>query len=852
MNRIPSALRHATRLQAQHRRLDRVRHYSQQNETTVLEWLVHRVKVPKGFENFFPKNNKGGSSVPKNTKNPKNGSKTDKPKAGSAAKPDAKKTEENPFAKFSKQRNSSGGGGNNNSQNNGDKQNQWGASLATMGLLGLFLILNDNEADGREVTWSEFRNFMLEPNIVEKVVIIPNKNIARITLQPGAQYNKQKATAVNGTNINSGGGFHNRNSDHQWGDDATIMEMSPASTSTNNSGMMTRSGSNANAHANSSGVGHFSNTYYITISTPEAFERKLEDTQRHMQRPERHFLPVTYLNETTVSDVVKAVYPLLMIGGVIWMMRGNMGAGQGGGGMGGIFRVGKSTAKSIKAEDVSVKFKDVAGCDEAKKEVMEFVSFLSDPLKFQKLGAKIPKGALLCGPPGTGKTLLAKAVAGEANVPFFTISGSDFIEMFVGVGPARVRDLFSTARQNSPCIVFIDEIDAVGRKRSKSGFGGGNDERENTLNQLLVEMDGFSTNDTASKQGQVVVLAGTNRADILDSALLRPGRFDRQITIDRPDLKGRTQIFNVHLQNITLNEEIETDSIARRLAALTPGFAGADISNIVNEAAIQAARRNANFVDMVDFEKAIDRSIGGLESNKIISKHELQVVAHHEAGHAIAGWFLEHCDPLLKVTIVPRSNGALGFAQYLPKEVYLRTEDQIMDSVCMALAGRAAEEVFFNKVTTGASDDLRKVTQMVYQTIQVFGMNERIGQLAFPKEDNGGMMPQERSYSDATAQAMDEEAKAIVDKAYERTLDLMRKHKEDVEKVATLLLDKETITRDDIEDLVGKRPFEDQDDGGYREFVQNLKRNESATATEENEGEEDATPTTGGANPGLI
>lgn len=714
---------------------------------------------------------------------------------------------------------------------------------------------------------------MTQPNAVENVVIIPNKNIARITLKPGAQYNKQKAA--------SGLGFHRtdtaHNNDDLWqssDDDSTIMEMSPSSTNTNSSlAVSSTQQSNLGFSNNSS-----NNMYYITISTPEAFERKLEDTQRHMQRSERHFLPVTYLNETTVSDVLKAVYPLLMIGGVIWMMRGNMGGAGQGGGMGGIFRVGKSTAKSIKPEDVTVGFKDVAGCDEAKKEVMEFVSFLSNPKKFKKLGAKIPKGALLCGPPGTGKTLLAKAVAGEANVPFYSISGSDFIEMFVGVGPARVRDLFSTARQNAPCIVFIDEIDAVGRKRSKSGFGGGNDERENTLNQLLVEMDGFSTNDTASKTGQVVVLAGTNRADILDSALLRPGRFDRQITIDRPDLKGRTQIFNVHLNNITLEkdinldmkdektenteydeqeepikqEPIEQDSIARRLAALTPGFAGADISNIVNEAAIQAARREGDFVDMVDFEKAIDRSIGGLESNKIISKHELRVVAHHEAGHAIAGWYLEHCDPLLKVTIVPRSNGALGFAQYLPKEVYLRTEEQIMDSVCMALAGRAAEEVFFQRVTTGASDDLRKVTQMVYQTIQIFGMNERIGQLAFPKEDNGGMMPQERSYSDATAQAMDEEAKAIVDRAYERTLDLMRRHKDDVGKVATLLLDKETITRDDIEELVGKRPFVDEDDGGYGEFVQSLRKNTNKNKTKEENDENVEEESSAAATPGLI
>merc|ERR1719352_2034302 len=364
---------------------------------------------------------------------------------------------------------------------------------------------------------------------------------------------------------------------------------------------------------------------------------------------------------------------------------GGGGAG-GGGGPGGIFKIGKSNAKKMSKEDVSVTFADVAGCQEAKREIMEFVDFLQDSDRFTKLGAKIPKGALLCGPPGTGKTLLAKAVAGEANVPFYSISGSDFIEMFVGVGPSRVRDLFKEARANAPCIIFIDEIDAVGRKRGRGGFSGGNDERENTLNQLLVEMDGFNPS------SGVVVLAGTNRVDILDEALTRPGRFDRQVVVDRPDIQGRKEIFLVHLQGITL--EGEPEDVAGRLAGLTPGFAGADIANICNEAAIVAARRKADTVAIEDFEKATDRVIGGLESNKIISNEEREIVAHHEAGHAVAGWFLEHADPLLKVTIIPRSSGALGYAQYLPKEVFLRTQEQIMDIVCMALAGRAAEEVF--------------------------------------------------------------------------------------------------------------------------------------------------------------
>jgi AFG3 family protein len=474
--------------------------------------------------------------------------------------------------------------------------------------------------------------------------------------------------------------------------------------------------------------------------------------------------------------------------------------------MGGIFSFGKSTAKKIKPEDVKITFADVAGCEEAKREIVEFVDFLKDSKRFTKLGAKIPKGALLCGPPGTGKTLLAKAVAGEAGVPFYSISGSDFIEMFVGVGPSRVRDLFAEARDNAPCIVFIDEIDAVGRQRGRGNLGG-NDERENTLNQLLVEMDGF-----APTTG-VVVLAGTNRVDILDQALTRPGRFDRQIVVDKPDIKGRKAIFLVHLQGIKLEDD--ADDLAGRLAGLTPGFAGADIANICNEAAIFAARRKGETVTMEDFEKATDRIIGGLESNKIMSKEERSIVAHHEAGHAVAGWFLEHADPLLKVTIIPRSSGALGFAQYLPKEVFLRTREQIMDIVCMALAGRAAEEIFFGRVTTGASDDLKRVTGLVYSTIQLYGMNSRLGQLSFPKNPNA--FYEDRPYSEKTAKVMDEEAKSIVDAAYQRTLSLLREKKQEVEKVANLLLDKETITHDDIIETIGERPFEG--DPAYKEFI---------------------------------
>lgn len=408
----------------------------------------------------------------------------------------------------------------------------------------------------------------------------------------------------------------------------------------------------------------------------------------------------------------------------------------------------------------------------------------------------------------------------------------------MGVGPSRVRDLFKEARKNAPCIVFIDEIDAVGRQRGRGGFSGGNDERENTLNQLLVEMDGFSPSTG------VVVLAGTNRVDILDSALTRPGRFDRQITVDRPDLQGRKEIFQVHLKGITLDGSI--DDIAGRLAGLTPGFAGADIANLCNEAAIVAARRKADSVSLNDFEKATDRIIGGLESHKIMSPHEKSIVAHHEAGHAVAGWFLEHADPLLKVTIIPRTSGALGFAQYLPKEVYLRSREQIMDIVCMALAGRAAEQVFFNEVTTGASDDLRRVTQLVYSTIKDYGMNTRLGQLSFPSDDNAG--PGDKPYSESTAEAMDEEARSIVDEAYERTVNLITEHKQDVEAVANLLLERETITHDDMVDLIGKRPFEG--DPAYAEYLTSRPAAPSAEDEEEQSSEDPEDPV-GGLTPGL-
>lgn len=420
-------------------------------------------------------------------------------------------------------------------------------------------------------------------------------------------------------------------------------------------------------------------------------------------------------------------------------------------------------------------FRDVAGCEEAKLEIMEFVNFLKNPSRYTELGAKIPKGALLTGPPGTGKTLLAKATAGEAKVPFISVSGSEFLEMFVGVGPSRVRDMFAMARKNAPCILFIDEIDAVGRKRGGRSFGG-HSEQENTLNQLLVEMDGFNTS------SNVVVLAATNRIDILDKALLRPGRFDRQIFVPPPDIKGRASIFKVHLQ--PLKTDLDKNDVARKLAALTPGFTGADIANVCNEAALIAARDLSSSINLKNFEQAIERVVAGLEKKtKVLQPDEKKTVAYHEAGHAVCGWFLEHADPLLKVSIIPRGMG-LGYAQYLPKEQYLYTKEQLFDRMCMTLGGRASEQIFFNRITSGAQDDLQKVTKNAYSQVVQLGMSDKVGNLSFDMPDKGEMVV-DKPYSEETAQIIDNEVRSLVSKAYQHTLDLLNKHKTDVEKVVS-------------------------------------------------------------------
>jgi AFG3 family protein len=480
---------------------------------------------------------------------------------------------------------------------------------------------------------------------------------------------------------------------------------------------------------------------------------------------------------------------------LIWIIIMRRMAGGPGGPGAQIFNIGKSKATLFDQNTkVDVTFEDVAGLNEAKEEVMEVVDFLKNPKKYTALGGKIPKGVLLVGAPGTGKTLLAKAVAGEAGVPFFSISGSDFVEMFVGVGASRVRDLFRQAREKAPCIVFIDEIDAIGRARGRSNFQGGNDERENTLNQLLVEMDGFPTD-----KG-VILMAATNRPDILDQALLRPGRFDRQIGIDQPDLQGREAIFKVHLKSIKTDDSVSPFS----LAEMTPGFAGADIANVCNEAALIAARRNKKAVDMDDFYSALDRVIGGLEKkNKIISPQEKEIIAYHEAGHAVCGWYLEHAAPLVKVTIVPRGIGTLGYAQYLPKEEYITRTEQILDRICMTFGGRAAESIVFDKVSTGAQSDLDQVTRMAYSMVSVFGMNDKVGQVSFYSLSQDQF---QRPYSDSTASMIDEEVRRLLDVQYERAKNLLLERREELERLARTLLEKEVLLKSDIEKLIGPHP----------------------------------------------
>ncbi len=544
------------------------------------------------------------------------------------------------------------------------------------------------------------------------------------------------------------------------------------------------------------------NPQFVLKMPHDDFNSKLSKLQDQLQATDPSIKNVDIKYEDR-EDYMRVLLNILLPIGLIFLvwifiMR-RVGGGGGPGGQ--IFNIGKSKATLFEKDTkVNVTFKDVAGLEEAKVEIMEIVDFLKNPKKYTELGGKIPKGALLVGPPGTGKTLLAKAVAGEANVPFFSLSGSDFVEMFVGVGASRVRDLFRQAKEKAPCIIFIDEIDAIGRARGRNLVQGANDERENTLNQLLTEMDGFSTN------SGVIILAATNRPDILDSALMRPGRFDRQISIDKPDIAGREQIFKVHLRPIKIGGDVD----AHKLAEQTPGFAGAEIANVCNEAALIAARKNKNIVEMQDFQDAIDRVIGGLEKkNKIISPEEKKIVAYHEAGHAIAGWFLEYAAPLVKVSIVPRGVAALGYAQYLPKEQYLYTKEQLLDTVCMSLGGRVAEDIVFGRISTGAQNDLERITRLAYDMVILYGMNEKVGNVSFhdPQGEYGFSKP----YSERTADMIDVEVRKFIDEAYVRTKDLLLTKREQLTMLAEVLLNKEIIFQRDLESLLGKRPWNEND-----------------------------------------
>ncbi|KAI0133196.1 ATP-dependent metallopeptidase Hfl [Hypoxylon sp. NC0597] len=595
------------------------------------------------------------------------------------------------------------------------------------------------EESGREITWQELRKNFLDKGLVEKMIIQGHR--VRVEL------NREATQSMYPDSIATRPGFH----------------------------------------------------YYFTIASADAFERRLEEAQNELGIPSTERIPVSYAPESPLLNILIAFGPtVLLVGLLAWASRRGPG---GAGGSSGIFGFGKSKAKRFSHETaIKVKFSDVAGMDEAKQEIMEFVSFLKKPERFQRLGAKIPRGAILAGPPGTGKTLLAKATAGESGVPFFSVSGSEFVEMFVGVGASRVRDLFATARKHTPCIIFIDEIDAIGRSRAEGQRFGGNDEREATLNQILTEMDGFNTTD------QVVVLAGTNRVDILDKALMRPGRFDRHINIDAPTMKGRQDIFKVYLKKIVTNEEIEY--LSGRLASLTPGFAGADIANCVNEAALIAARNNAPSVTLLHFEQAIERVIGGLERKSLVlNPVEKRTVAYHEAGHAICGWFFRYADPLLKVSIIPRGKG-LGYAQYLPGDAYLMSYEQLMDRMAMTLGGRISEEIHFPTVTTGASDDFDKVTRMATAMVTQWGMSEKVGPLHFRNDDNKIYKP----FSEGTGQVIDAEVRRIVEQAYKKCKDLLLEKKKEVGLIAEELLKKEVLVRDDMVRILGPRPFDDPDD----------------------------------------
>ncbi|HSA04323.1 MAG TPA: ATP-dependent zinc metalloprotease FtsH [Tenuifilaceae bacterium] len=557
--------------------------------------------------------------------------------------------------------------------------------------------------------------------------------------------------------------------------------------------------------------------FTFTIGSIETFDNQLKEAQTEVKEEEKIY-PEYVERPNYFAEILTWVLPFaLLIGLYVFIFR-RMSKGGGPGGAGNIFSVGKSKAQLFdKESNAKIDFKDVAGLEEAKVEVMEIVEFLKNPKKFTDLGGKIPKGALLVGPPGTGKTLLAKAVAGEANVPFFSMSGSDFVEMFVGVGASRVRDLFRQAKEKAPCIVFIDEIDAIGRARGKNANFSGNDERENTLNQLLTEMDGFGSN-----QG-VIILAATNRADILDRALLRAGRFDRQIHVELPDYKERLEIFKVHLRPIKLEASFDITFLAKQ----TPGFSGADIANVCNEAALIAARKNKQSVEKQDFLDAIDRIIGGLEKkNKIISKEEKKTIAYHEAGHATVSWLLEHANPLLKVSIIPRGR-SLGAAWYLPEERQITTTEQLFDEMCATLGGRAAEEVAFAKISTGALNDLERVTKQAYAMIAYFGMGKTVGNISYYDSSGQNEYAFSKPYSEKTAEQIDVEVKGLIDRAYENAKRILVENLEGHTKLADLLLEREVIFSEDLEQIFGPRKTLSREQELVKELDEESHKNEN-------------------------
>ncbi len=613
-----------------------------------------------------------------------------------------------------------------------------------IGLFLIFLIFSNDSGSSDKVTFSKFKE-LVEYNDIKKVEVVTNTKVARIFLKDGAA----EKDLYKGLVKKKGG--------------LSFMGESPDFT-----------------------------FKYLDLKN---FEDYLNEAR---EKNNLDFEVASDQESNTFTSVLFSILPFVLIIGVwIFIMR-RMSGGGGAGGGGQIFNIGKSKAKLFDEKtDMKTSFKDVAGLEGAKEEVQEIVDFLKNPEKYTSLGGKIPKGALLVGPPGTGKTLLAKAVAGEAKVPFFSLSGSDFVEMFVGVGASRVRDLFKQAKEKSPAIIFIDEIDAIGRARGKNNFTGSNDERENTLNQLLTEMDGFGTNTN------VIVMAATNRADILDKALMRAGRFDRQIYVDLPDIRERKEIFEVHLKPLKKADNLDTDFLSKQ----TPGFSGADIANVCNEAALIAARKGKKAVEKQDFLDAVDRIVGGLEKkNKIITPGEKKTVAFHEAGHATVSWLLEYAAPLVKVTIVPRGQ-SLGAAWYLPEERLLVRTEQMLDEMCATLGGRAAEKVIFNKISTGALSDLEKVTKQARAMVTVYGLNDQIGNITYydsSGNDNGFSKP----YSEETAKVIDKEISDIIEKQYQRAIQLLEQNKDKLTVLAELLLEKEVIFKDDLEGIFGARPFE--------------------------------------------